>query len=112
MFFSTVPAINQGTTFKEFYKYDGSKTDFLGFDNGTRALPSNMPSHLNLYESSTNPVVRENITKIGRELLKNWKAERTTAFPDQKLLLGINRKFKIENREARQYNSTYIQSYK
>jgi hypothetical protein len=91
---------NQGTTFGEFYKYNGSKTDFLGFDNGTRALPSNMPSHLNLYESSNNPAVRENITKIGRELLKNWKAERTTAFPDQKLLLGINRRFKIKNLEA------------
>jgi len=91
--------INEGTTFKEFYKYDGSKTDFLGFDDGTRALPSNIPPHLNLYESSTNPVVRENITKIGRELLKNWNSEKLTAFPDQKFLLGINRKYKIGNRE-------------
>jgi hypothetical protein len=91
--------INEGTTFNEFYKYDGSKTDFLGFDDGSRALPADMPAHLSLYESSTNPVVREKITVIGSELLKNWSAVKLTAFPDQKLLLGINRKFKIGNRE-------------
>ncbi len=73
-------SFNQGTTFKDFYKYEGSKTDFLGFDNGTRALPTDMPQHLNLYESSTNPVVRDNITTLGRELLKNWTTERSYSF--------------------------------
>jgi hypothetical protein len=97
---------NQGTTFKDFYKYEGSKTDFLGFDNGTRALPADMPQHLNLYESSTNPVVRDNITNLGRELLKNWTTERSTALPDQKFLFSLNRKFKMGNSEAG--NSTAI----
>jgi TonB-dependent receptor len=92
--------INQGTTFKDFYKYDGSTTDFLGFDKGTRALPADMPSHLNLYESATNPVVRENITTLGRELLKNWTNERSAAFPDQKFLLSVNRKFKLGRNDA------------
>lgn len=91
---------NEGTTFNDFYKYEGSKTDFLGFDNGTRALPEDMPQHLNLYESSTNPVVRDNITKLGRELLKNWTTERASALPDQKFLFSLYRKFKIGKSEV------------
>jgi TonB-dependent receptor len=31
--------INTSTTFKDFTTYNGGKTDFLGFDDGTRALP-------------------------------------------------------------------------
>ena len=92
--------ISQGTTFKDFYKYQGSPTDFLGFDNGTRALPEDMPAHLNLYESATNPVVRENITTLGKELLKNWTNEKSTAFPDQKFLLSVNRQFKIKKSDV------------
>ncbi len=88
--------ISEGTTFQDFYKYDGSKTDFLGFDDGTRALPKDMPAHLNIYEYSTNPLVREKISSLGQELTKNWTANRITAMPDQKLQIGINRKFKIK----------------
>lgn len=35
---------NFQTIGKEFYDYQGSNTDFLGFDNGTRGLPANLPS--------------------------------------------------------------------
>jgi hypothetical protein len=89
-----------GTTFGKFYKYDGSKTDVFGFDQGRRALPSDMPAHLNQYESATNPVVREKITSIGREMNKDWTPYQRTALPDQKFLLGINRKFKIGSIDA------------
>lgn len=35
---------NFQTIGKEFYDYQGSNTDFLGFDKGTRGLPTNLPS--------------------------------------------------------------------
>jgi outer membrane receptor protein involved in Fe transport len=35
---------NTITTFKEQKSYEGSKTDWIGYDNGTRDLPSNIPS--------------------------------------------------------------------
>jgi TonB-dependent receptor len=35
---------NDGASLKEFQKYQGSKTDWLGFDNGTRKLPGDIPS--------------------------------------------------------------------
>jgi hypothetical protein len=88
---------SEGTTFGSFYKFKGSSTDFLGFDNGTRALPSDMPYHLSLYETATNPAVRENISLLGQELNNNWKASPASAFPDQKLLVGINKKFSVGN---------------
>jgi TonB-dependent receptor len=34
---------NTQTIGNDFYTYQGSNTDFLGFDNGTRVLPSNIP---------------------------------------------------------------------
>jgi len=94
-FLSYGTGISENTTFREFYKPVSSNTDWFGFDNGSRALPSDMPSHLNQYELATNPVIRERITAIGRELNNNWLPLRGTAYPDQKFLAGINRKFRI-----------------
>ena len=37
-------SFNTQTIGKDFYNYKGSNTDFLGYDNGTRALPANLPN--------------------------------------------------------------------
>jgi len=97
LFFSYSTGISGNTTFKEFYKPVSGSTDWLGFDNGSRALPADMPAHLNEYELATNPGVRERITLLGRELNNNWSPVLSTAYPDQKFLAGINRKFSIGN---------------
>ena len=34
----------QYTTFDKFYTYQGGKTDWLGYDDGTRNLPAGFPS--------------------------------------------------------------------
>ncbi len=91
-FISYGTGFNEGTTFNSFYKGVSGKTDLLGFDNGSRALPKDMPSHLNEYEHATNPAIRQRITDLGQELNKNWTASSATAIPDQKLMIGINRK--------------------
>jgi len=91
---------NEGTTFSKFYKYDGSRTDIFGFDDGMRALPSGMPAHLNEYETATNPAVRNRITEIGRAMNKTWVPSEKGALPDQKILIGLNRKMKIGNLSA------------
>ncbi|BAV06022.1 TonB-dependent receptor [Filimonas lacunae] len=46
-----------GSTFKDVWSYAGSKTDFLGFDNGVRNLPKGIPSatefnHLNTQQNA------------------------------------------------------------
>src|SRR5688572_13580379 len=50
-----------GTTFNDFSSYKGSKTDFLGFDNGFRALPTSFPTNLNKVSS-------ENLQILGKQL--------------------------------------------
>lgn len=93
LFVSYGTGISESTTFGKFYKPVPGSTDWLGFDNGSRALPSDMPAHLNEYDLATNPAVRAKITSIGRELNNNWSPVKASAYPDQKFLAGINRKF-------------------
>jgi len=95
MFFSYTTGFSMGTTFNDYYKAPGSKTDFLGFDNGFRALPEEMPSDLNVYETATNPEVRNKISELGRELNDAWSASSEVAIPDQKLAFGFNRKMSL-----------------
>src|SRR5690606_6959819 len=49
-----------GTTFKDYYQSEGSKTDILGFDNSFRVLPSGFPSTSSkvLQDSPRNAQVR------------------------------------------------------
>jgi hypothetical protein len=93
--FSYGTAYSEGTTFRKFNDNDGGWTDFLGFDNGARALPADMPAHLIEYESATNPAIRNLITDLGRSMNNTWTPNQKVAFLEQKFMLGINRKFKI-----------------
>lgn len=96
-FFSYGTGINGNSTFRDFYKPVSGNTDWLGFDNGSRSLPGDMPGHLNEYEFATNPVVRDRISALGKELNNNWSAVPATAYPDQKFMAGLNRKFNLGN---------------
>jgi hypothetical protein len=90
--------INEGTTFTGIMKSSGSTTDWLGFDNGARSLPKSMPANLYVYESATNPEIKNRITDLGRGLNKNWSPISGKAFADQRLSLGFNRRFNIGSR--------------
>ncbi len=83
----------EGTTLENFYSSGGSKTDWLGFDNGYRSLPDGMPAHLNEYELAQNPVVQEKVSEIGKSLNENWGLHSRKAFPDQRFSLAIQRRF-------------------
>jgi hypothetical protein len=48
----------QGATFDASAIYQPGGTDWLGFDNGYRDLPADMPSHLYQYENATNPQIK------------------------------------------------------
>ena len=54
-----------------------------------------MPSHLNQYESATNPEIQNRITALGRELNKTWSPVSGRAYPDQRVSLGFNKRFNI-----------------
>ena len=93
-FVSYGTGIGQGTTFNSLSQYTKSGTDWMGFDNGFRALPAEMPAHLNEYESATNPEIQNRITDLGREMNKTWTPVSGQAYADQRASFGFSRRFK------------------
>ena len=63
-----------GTTLNDFQQSKTSATDFLGFDNGFRKLPSDFPANLN-------DVSGENAFDVVRSLPNNFSPIRSTAPP-------------------------------
>ncbi len=75
---------NTQTTGKDFYSYKGSSTDWLGYDNGARALPDNFPTK-SVFENLSS----EEKTALGSALKNNWVAEKNGAG------LSLNQSFLI-----------------
>lgn len=66
----------EGSSFKDVYSYKGGKTDWLGFDDHTRALPSSIPARGFIpYVSNAGQqdpqTVAENVA-VARKLDNNW----------------------------------------
>jgi TonB-dependent receptor len=97
------------TTFKDFVSSEGSSTDFLGFDNGFRDLPSNFPSVKKLDNSATNSNTRLN---AGRSLTNNFANQTRTAPVDMGLTLSTGNNFnwghaKFSNLTSIAYSNSY-----
>jgi outer membrane receptor for ferrienterochelin and colicin len=92
-FFSYGTTFRQYSTFNEFYKEPGTKTDWLTAGEAYRSLPDNTPTHLDQYDAATNPEIRNRVTEIGRSLNNTWEPVPVTAIPDQKLTIGVNTRF-------------------
>ncbi|QMU26948.1 TonB-dependent receptor [Adhaeribacter radiodurans] len=96
------------TTFNNFASYTGGKTDFLGFDDGSRTLPGSFPENLNEANNSA-------ITTAARSLLNTWLPTNKSALPDLRMSLGLTRRMdigdvKISNLTSLSYSNTR-QSY-
>ncbi|MBU1720617.1 MAG: TonB-dependent receptor, partial [Bacteroidetes bacterium] len=91
--FSVQGGWREGTTFNDFFMTEGGRKDWLGFDDGTRAMPEITPEHIRLIKRDSEGLALKQ--SIGQAFNKNWIAKRSVANPDQKYSLGITRKFKI-----------------
>ena len=78
---------NTNTIGKDFYSYKGSNTDFLGFDNGARALPAGFPN-----KSTFNDLDIAQKAAYGASLKNIWttekKSQNITPSLNQSLLLN------------------------
>jgi outer membrane receptor protein involved in Fe transport len=78
--FPTVATFNAGmsfgfndrTTFGTFDTYRGGGRDFFGFDDGTRDLPSSIPSDDRLFPGRYTP---QELQQFGRDFPVNWEPE-------------------------------------
>lgn len=101
---------NTQTIGKEFYSYPGSKTDFLGFDNGLRSLPNEVPT-----KAAFAALTNEEKTGYAKYFTNSWATEKNGAvMPNQSLLFngGFNFKTKSNSKLAALFSVNYNQSYK
>jgi len=82
--------VRMGTTFNKAPIYKGSGTDFLGFDNGLRSLPANMPSTSDFKKLSA--VERAN---VANKFQNNWALNNDNVSPDLRLNFGLGRRFTV-----------------
>ncbi len=100
-----------GNTFKNSYTYQGSSTDWLGFDNGTRDLPNgflNTAGIKDLHETkdmatgqekTTEQIAKdhETATQQAQSFNKIWTPVQKTALMDQTFGFDITRRFLLGN---------------
>ncbi|HPE77316.1 MAG TPA: TonB-dependent receptor [Draconibacterium sp.] len=92
----------QNTSFtNDFKTHPGSKTDWLGFDNGTRDIPAGTPSpeafsELYNWESAeTYKQKTDEITNISKSFANNWQTFSKKPFLDQNFSVTSQRRFLI-----------------
>ncbi len=82
----------ENTSFRKFKTYEGSKTDFLGFDNSVRNLPGDFPGivALNDLKLLTNPAQkRDTLVALGKKINNSsWRVREQVAYPAQSLQLS------------------------
>jgi TonB-dependent receptor len=79
------------TTFKDYNQSEGSPTDFLGFDNGFRALPSGFPT---AEQMDFNPQVG---VDAANSLQNNFNPRTRTAFLDNGVGFSMGRNIALKN---------------
>jgi TonB-dependent receptor len=86
---------NSLTTFKDFKTYKGGNTDFLGIDDGTRQLPSSVPS------TEAFAAIKLNTEKIeqAKKINYDWALQNKTALPNMSLQFSQSNVFKLFKRD-------------
>jgi len=108
----------QHTTFNnDFLTYSGGKTDWLGFDDGTRDIPAGIPANKDFKELYNWQTVDDYVQKtdkldqISKLFSNNWESKSKNVLPDQNLSVTLQRRFvlgkvSIGNITSLNYNST------
>ncbi len=94
---------NTETHFHDFKRNPGSSTDFLGFDNGKRALRSTVPHRM---DNADNALV-DRVSKSGFNT--DWRIKTGKPLPDQKLTLAYNRR--LTDKEGNRYGIVAALNY-
>lgn len=91
---------NQATFEKKYETYRGSDTDWLGFDNGKRNLPSIYPSDKGaVADLADNPsdADKQTVNALGRAFNKEWSSYSKSPISNQSLNITLARRFLLGN---------------
>ncbi len=91
-------SFNEGSAFKPYKTYEGSKTDFLGFDNKVRPLPGNFPGIIALNDLKLSGST-DSLRALGKQITNtSWKVrEKKMAYPGQSLQMSAG--FAVRKKE-------------
>lgn len=92
--------VKTGTTFSDFKMNKGSATDFLGFDDGRRAIPKAVPDYLD-----ANTIPKSELVAYSKMFNDDWNLKSRTAIPDQRIQINIARKIKGKKLDVGTVNS-------
>jgi hypothetical protein len=98
--FGLSTSYRDGTTFKDVTSYKGGKLDWLGFDNGTRALPDNFPRRSTINQGPT-----ESNINLFRSFPQYFNIKTSSAMPDLRANMGLTRRFSLGNMEVTNISS-------
>ena len=73
--------VNLQTTFKPFYTYKGGRFDWLGIDDGSRALPSGFP----IVRSQYSKLDEQKKYDFSKNFKNNWTSQKNTGMPNLNL---------------------------
>ncbi len=105
------PGFNTETVGNDFYKYQGAKTDFLGFDSHVRSLPENVPLKADFAALNSGEK-----TAYGKDFKNIWTLNPTSSnilpLMDQNFLLngGFNKSLGGNNRLGAVFSVNYIRN--
>ncbi len=85
-------SLNDETHFKDFLYNKGSKTDFLGFDNGLRSLDGGIHRVMNKFSGDDDA-----IDLLNNHLNNDWKVRSRKPIGDLKFNLAFNRRWDTES---------------
>lgn len=83
------------TTFDDFTSMEGGDYDFLGVDDGTRALPEDFPGTSEIAQATNSQRVA-----FAREYGRSWGTEEFQAMPDLSLGLSGGKNFSLGKRKS------------
>jgi len=85
---------NTQTTFKDFKTYKGGKTDWLGFDDGTRALPSGLPETKNFSQDKLDQI------EYAKMVNYDWSTHTKKAMPNYNFQYSLANVGKVFKKQA------------
>lgn len=87
---------NTSSSFHNVLGYEGGSLDWLGFDNGTRALPGSVPNER--VAVSRNGLGRDEVNEIARTFPNIWEPRRQIGLPNMGLSLSIGDTVEVGSR--------------
>ena len=94
----------------EFLSYEGGNTDFLGFDNGTRSLPTNANS--NNIPTPISGASKEEVYDFVTSFDKELGAKQQTSLTDYSMALTFGNQFDLKNQKSKRISYIMSASYK